>query len=155
MIVALLIAHGLMAVALLGAVTHQAFSSYRPRAGQGQHGFVARYRGVAAAAFTNAIVLLFAATCLGGAFLYPQYRIDVRPALEEQQLRAANGIFEIKEHLAAVGLGVLPAYWWFWSTPLATESATARWVLTWILTVICWWNFLVGHVLNNLKGLLP
>lgn len=155
MIVVLLIAHGLMAVALLGAVTHQAFSSYRPRAVQGRHGFVDRYRAVAAAAFTNAIVILFVLTCLGGAFLYPQYRIDVRPSLEEQQLRSANGVFEIKEHLAAIGLGVLPAYWLYWRTPLAAESAAARRALTWSLAFICWWNFLVGHVLNNLKGLLP
>lgn len=155
MVVLLLIVHGLMAVALLGAVTHQAFSWYAPWAGKGPKGFVTRYRAVAAAAFTNAIVVLFVLTCIGGAFLYPQYRIDVRPSLEEQQLRAANGVFEIKEHLAAIGLGILPAYWLYWRTPLADESAVARRTLTWILAFICWWNFLVGHVLNNLKGLMP
>ena len=37
-------------------------------------------------------------------------RIDVRPSLEAMQLSAANGVFEIKEHLAAIGLGLLPAY---------------------------------------------
>ena len=53
-------------------------------------------------------MLLFLVTALGGGLLYPDYRVEVRPALEDLQLRAANGIFEIKEHLVAVGLGVLP-----------------------------------------------
>ena len=34
---------------------------------------------------------------IGGALLYPQYRLDVRTTLEDLQLRAANGVFEIKE----------------------------------------------------------
>ena len=71
------------------------------------------------------------------------------------QLRAANGVFEIKEHLAAVGVGVLPAYWLYWRTPLNPEYAITRRYLTWILAFVVWWNFLVGHVLNNIKGLLP
>ena len=58
-----------------------------------------------------------------GALLYPRYRIDVRPLLEDMQLRAANGLFETKEHFAAVGLGLLPAYWVFWRQPLALEYA--------------------------------
>jgi hypothetical protein len=64
-------------------------------------------------------VVLFALTTLGGALLYPQYRIDVRPALEDMQNSAANGVFEIKEHLGAIGLGLLPMYWLFWQRPLA------------------------------------
>jgi len=35
------------------------------------------------------------------------------------------------------------------------EQATARRYLTWLLAFIVWWSFLVGHVLNNIKGLLP
>src|SRR5205814_4015256 len=58
-----------------------------------------RFRTVNAAAYATPIVLLFLITALGGGLLYPKYRVDVRPALEDLQLRAANGIFEIKEHL--------------------------------------------------------
>ena len=143
-----------MAVGLLGAVTHQAFSR-APGHRSAAHSFVSRYRGVGAVGFAEAVVVLFVLTSVGGSFLYPQYRLDVRPALEEMQLRAANGVFEIKEHFAAIGLGVLPAYWVSWRPPLLPEHALTRRWLTGILAFVTWWSFLVGHVLNNLKGLNP
>jgi hypothetical protein len=150
MFTTLLIVHGLLAVALLGAITHQAFATTR-RAGK--PGFIARYRAVAASGYANAIVILFVATCIGGALLYPPYRLDVRPTLEDLDLRAANGVFEIKEHLAAIGLGILPAYWFFWRQPLNADGVIARRYLTWLVAFIVWWNFLVGHILNNIRGL--
>jgi hypothetical protein len=152
MIVVLLIVHGLLAVALLGAITHQAWSVAPRRVAGGPLSFVGRFRSVNGGAYANAVVVLFLATAIGGALLYPQYRLDVRTALEDQQMRAANGVFEIKEHLAAIGLGLLPTYWLFWKGP---EQPAARRYLTWLLAFIVWWNFLVGHVLNNIKGLLP
>lgn len=153
MITVLLIVHGLIAVALLGAVTHQSFA-VAARASGPKKSFFDRFRGVNAAAFTNAIIVLFVVSTALGALLYPQYRIDVRTTLEDLQLRAANGIFEIKEHLAAVGAGALPVYWLAWRGPLAPEYASTRKYLTWLLAFIVWWNFLTGHVLNNIKGLL-
>jgi hypothetical protein len=155
MIVVLLIVHGLLAVALLGAITHQAWSVVPRRAGSGTVSFVGRFRTVDSAAYATAVVVLFVVTAIGGGLLYPQYRLDVRTALEDLQLRAANGIFEIKEHLVAIGLGLLPTYWLFWKAPLVPEQAAARRYLTWLLAFIVWWGFLVGHVLNNIKGLLP
>jgi hypothetical protein len=101
---------------------------------------------------------LFVVTAIGGALLYPQYRIDVRPALEDMRNAAANGVFEIKEHLIAIGLGLLPAYWQVWRQPddaQRAEAASARRALTWLLAFFVWWGFIVGHVLNNIKGLLP
>ena len=152
MITTLLILHGMLAVALLGAITHQAFTTAKrmPTAGQA---FIARFRSVGAASYTNAIVVLFVVTSIGGALLYPPYRLDVRPTLEDFDLRAANGVFEIKEHLAAIGLGLLPAYWFFWRQPLLPDGVVARRYLTWMLTFIIWWNFLAGHILNNIRGL--
>jgi hypothetical protein len=152
MIVVLLIVHGLLAVALLGAITHQAWSVVPRRAGAGSLSFTDRFRSVDSTAYATAIVVLFVVTAIGGALLYPQYRLDVRTTLEDLQLRAANGVFEIKEHLVAIGLGLLPTYWLLWKAP---EQAAARRYLTWLLAFIVWWSFLVGHVLNNIKGLLP
>src|SRR5215467_9236058 len=154
MIVVLLILHGLLAVGLLGAITHQALSVLPLAAAKGQRTFVDRFRGVNAPAYATPIVVLFVVTAIGGALLYPQYRIDVRPALEDMQNAAANGVFEIKEHLIAIGLGLLPAYWYFWQQPL-TADASARRALTWLLAFFVWWGFIVGHVLNNIRGLLP
>ena len=155
MIVVLLIAHGLLAVTLLGAITHQALSLVPRRVAAGPLSFIGRFRSVDSSAYATAIVVLFTVTAIGGALLYPQYRLDVRTALEDQQMRAANGIFEIKEHLVAVGLGVLPGYWVFWRTPLKPEQAPTRRYLTWLLAFVVWWAFLIGHVLNNIEGLLP
>ena len=150
MITTLLILHGLLAVALLGAITHQAFSTARRSA---VPSFIGRFRSVGAAGYTNAIIVLFVVTSLFGALLYPPYRLDVRPTLEDLDMRAANGVFEIKEHLAAIGLGLLPAYWFFWRAPSTPEGMVARRYLTWILAFVIWWNFLVGHILNNIRGL--
>ena len=156
MIVALLILHGLLAVALLGAITHQALSVLTTvPAANGRWTFVDRFRGVDATAYSTPIVVLFVITAIGGALLYPQYRIDVRPALEDTQNSAANGVFEIKEHLAAIGLGLLPVYSLFWRKPHAPETAAARRYLTWLLAFFVWWSFIVGHVLNNIRGLRP
>src|SRR5215467_3340898 len=158
MIVVLLILHGLLAVGLLGAITHQALSVLPLASAKGQRTFIDRFRGVNAPAYATPIVVLFVITAIGGALLYPQYRIDVRPALEDMQNAAANGVFEIKEHLIAIGMGLLPAYWYFWQQPdnaQRAEAATARRALTWLLAFFVWWGFIVGHVLNNIRGLLP
>jgi hypothetical protein len=47
---------------------------------------------------------------------------------------------------------MLPAYWYFWHDPHAAEYARTRAVLTAILAFIVWWGFLVGHILNNIRG---
>ena len=157
MIVVLLILHGLLAVGLLGAITHQALSVLPLAAGRGQRTFFDRFRGVNGPAYATPIVILFVITAIGGALLYPQYRIDVRPALEDMRNSAANGVFEIKEHLIAIGLGLLPAYWQVWRQPNDAQGAqtvSARRALTWLLAVFVWWGFIVGHVLNNIRGLL-
>jgi hypothetical protein len=155
MITVLLIVHGLLAVFLLGAITHQAMSVVKRAPGSAHRSFIDKFGNVNGASYATPIVVLFVVTAIGGAFLYPQYRIDVRPTLEDLQMRAANGIFEIKEHMAAIGLGMLPIYALAWKSQASTEQAATRKYLTLILAFLVWWNFLVGHVLNNIKGLVP
>jgi hypothetical protein len=75
--------------------------------------------------------------------------------LQTLDLRSANGAFEIKEHFSAIGLLMLPAYWASWRQPLATKYDWARLSLTWIITLIVWWNFVVGQLLVAIKGLFP
>src|SRR5262245_20382096 len=154
MIIVLLIIHGILAVILLGAITHQAFSVARTSSGPARS-FLDKFGRVNPASYAQPVVWLFAITAIGGGLLYPQYRIDVRPALEDLNFRGANGIFEIKEHLVALGLGMLPSYWLHWRTPLVAAHAATRRYMTWMLAALVWWSFVVGHVLNNIKGLLP
>jgi len=143
----LLIVHGLLAVALLGAITHQAASVLWP-ATRPAGSFTGRFRAVAAPGYANTVVVLYVLTAILGAVIYAEYRISVRVVLVEMKLDAANGSFELKEHLAAIALGMLPAYWWSWRQPDGRLRAT----LTAMLAFVVWWNFLVGHIVNNIRG---
>ncbi len=147
----LLIIHGLLAVALLGAVTHQAMSVWAP-ARRPVGSFIGRFRAVPGASYVNAIVVLYLLTAVMGGIIYATYRIEVRIVIEQLEMWPAHGAFELKEHLAAIGLGLLPAYWYYWQQPPAPEHALTRGVLTALIAFIVWWNFLVGHVLNNIRG---
>lgn len=144
----LLIVHGLLAVALLGAITHQAASVLLP-AKRPAGSFVGRFRAVPGPSYVNAIVVLYLVTAVLGGILYTEYRMGVRTVVEQLGMWPAHGAFELKEHLAAVGLGLLPAYWYYWRF---TGEPRTRAALTAFLAVIVWWNFLVGHVLNNIRG---
>jgi hypothetical protein len=90
---------------------------------------------------------------VGGVLLYPTYRISARVVMEQLRLAAPIGIFDLKEHFSTVSLGLLPAYWYYWRRPLSDEHAGIRKFLTTIIAFTVWWNFLVGHFLNNLRGL--
>jgi hypothetical protein len=115
--IALVITHGLLAFLLLGAITHQVVSVWAPvRAGAAN--FVSRFRAVGSANYANAIVVLYLVTASLGAFIYTNYRITARLTLEQGHYWKSFGAFEIKEHLIAIGLATLPAYWYFWRQPL-------------------------------------
>ena len=58
----------------------------------------------------------------------------------------------MKEHFVAIGAALLPAYWYFWRKHNAEDSKTTRMAITVLLAVIVWTAFLVGHVLNNIRG---
>ena len=73
-------------------------------------------------------------------------------ALESHSHWYVLGFFDLKEHFAAIGLALLPAYWVCWRRPLADEPAQTRTALTSILAFIVWWGFLSGHVANNIMG---
>ena len=151
MITALLILHGLIAVALLGGITHQAMAACWPA--KSATNFLSSFRAVAGARYTNANIVLYLASTLLGAIIYPTYRLEVRTYLERAQLHSFNGSFEIKEQFIAIGLGMLPLYWLVWRQPLDARQATARVAITSMLCFIVWYGFLVGHVLNNVRGL--
>jgi hypothetical protein len=150
--IALVITHGLLAFLLLGAVTHQVVSTWAPvRAGAAN--FVARFRAVGSANYANAIVVLYLLTAGLGSVIYTDYRITARLTLEQGHFWKSFGAFEIKEHLIAIGLALLPAYWLFWRQPLGDRDVLTRKALTALLAFIVWWAFLAGHIANNIRGL--
>jgi hypothetical protein len=147
----LLIIHGLLAVALLGGLTHQAFATLWPARSSG--GFVTAYRGVAAARFTNANILLYVVTFALGSFIYPAYRVSVRTWIENARLWHISGLFEMNEQALAIGLGMLPFFWLVWKREDGAQAETARKWTTGMLCAIVWYSFLAGHIVNNVRGL--
>jgi len=147
----LLIIHSLLAVTLIGAITHQAVSVTWPRRDRSAS-FVASFRGVNGMTYTNAIIVLFLATAILGSVIYPAYRLNVRTVLQRLHLLAPEGSFEMKEHFVVIGAALLPAYWYFWRRHGSEGGKTTRMAITVLLAVIVWTAFLVGHVLNNIRG---
>jgi hypothetical protein len=147
----LLIIHGLLAVALLGALTHQAVSVLMP-VRQAAGNFVDRFRAVPAAGYATAVCVLWAMTFIMGAWIYTKYRIYIRIPIEQAGYWKTQGFFDFKEHVASIGLTLLPAYWYFWKNAHNPEYDTTRKAVTVILAVACWFLFIVGHVVNNVRG---
>lgn len=151
MATALLIIHGLVAVALIGALTHQTLAAWVPTRGP-RVSFFGRFRGVNPASFANAIVILYVASAVLGGIVYLYFRVDIRPDLERAGHWPAIGLFDIKEHFASIGMALLPAYWVCWRQHRNEEPSRTPAALTLILAFIVWWSFLIGHVLNNIRG---
>jgi hypothetical protein len=147
----LLIVHGLLAVVLLGGITHQAVSAAWPS--RNKTGIISSFRAVSGSVYTNANIVLYLATATLGGTIYPVYRVGVRTYLENARLYPAVGSFEIKEQFISVGLGMLPLYWLLWRRPQEAGAGSARLAVTLVLCFIVWYAFLVGHVLNNIRGL--
>ena len=151
MATALLIVHGLVAVALLGAITHQTLSAWAPATAR-PGSFFGRFRTVPPAAFVNAIVILYCLAAILGAIIYLDFRVDVRPTLERAGHWQVLGFFDLKEHYVAIGAALLPAYWVCWRRSGHKDLTPTRAILTSIIAFIVWWGFLVGHVTNNIMG---
>jgi hypothetical protein len=148
---ALVIIHGFVAIALLGAISHQTLAVWVP-SGARPGSFFGRFRAVQPASFANAFVVLYALSAVLGAIVYLYFRVDVRPMLERDGNWQALGLFDLKEHFISIGLGLLPAYWDCWRRTDAGELGRTRATLTAIFAFIVWWGFLMGHVLNNILG---
>ena len=147
----LVIIHGLVAVALLGAITHQTLSAWASASAR-PGSFFGRFRTVPSGAFTSAIIVLYLVTATLGAIVYLYFRVEIRPALEQAGRWELLGFFDLKEHFIAIGLALLPAYFVCWRRSHEEESTRTRTALTSLLAFIVWWSFLVGHVANNIKG---
>src|SRR5258706_14964727 len=107
----LMIVHCLLAVTLLGAITHQAVSVLAPVRQTAGGGIVTRYRAVQGAGYAATVCVLWILTFIFGAWVYTKYRMYVRIPIEQQGFWKTLGLFELKENLAVVGLGTLPVYW--------------------------------------------
>jgi hypothetical protein len=150
----LLFIHFLLAVSLLAAVTLQAVAVLMPspQAAGVAGNVVDRFSPVPAASYTTMIVVLYLLQALMGAWVYVKYRTYVRIPMEQLRHFWMVGSFELKEHVVTMGLGLLPAYWYFWQQPLSAEHSVMRKWVTVFLALSVWYAFLVGHVANDFRG---
>src|SRR5882724_1439958 len=106
--------HALLAVALLGALTHQAAAVLAPPRAGVAGGFVTHFRSVSGPRYAAAVCVLWVLAFLFGGWIYTKYRIYVRIPIEQAGFWKTQGVFEMKEHLVTIGLGLLPVYWYLW-----------------------------------------
>src|SRR5690349_409375 len=110
----LFMTHALLAVALIGALTHQAAAVLAPPRAGTAGGFVTHFRSVSGPRYATAVCVLWALTFIFGGWIYTRYRIDIRISFEQQGFWKTQGAFEVKEHLTTIGFGLLPIYWYLW-----------------------------------------
>jgi hypothetical protein len=146
----LLFVHFVLAVGLLATITIQAVMVLMPARQVAGH--YAERGPVPAAAFSTLIVVLYVLQALMGAWIYVKYRTYVRIPMEAFKHWWTVGSFEFKEHVVAMGLGLLPAYWYFWRRSDAMDYGNVRRWVTVFLALSVWYAFLVGHVANDFRG---
>ena len=149
---ALLIIHGLVAVALLGAITHQTIAAWVPAR--------APARLVLRPLSRRAIRLIRQRDCrslrrlraagrdlvpvLSGSISGPTWSapaIGRRSASLTSRSISSPSDWRCCPPIGFVGDGGVP-----------TNPSRTRAALTLILAFIVWWSFLIGHVLNNIMG---
>jgi hypothetical protein len=149
----LLIFHGLVSVALLGALSHQAMALMRPNYPESkEQNFFDAFSSVQASKYAKSICVFWIISFILGGWIYAEYRINVRIPIEQLELYKTLGAFELKEHLTVLGLAMLPIYQFSWSHHQNLLYASLRKYTTLFLTFVCWYAFLIGHIVNNVRG---
>jgi hypothetical protein len=151
-ILTLLMLHMLLSVVLIGAVSHQALSLWKPTPASGRN-MTTNFRAVRSTVYTNTVAILYVLTTIGGGVVYPTYVLDAKKPLTDMNLNLAIGAFEVKEHFAILGLAILPAYIAYWRKAENDQELVTRKVLTIMVASFVWWNFMVGHILTDLRGI--
>jgi hypothetical protein len=146
------ILHGLVAIVLVGAISHQGLTVWRKPAPA--RVFFDRFRAVRAGGYANAVTILYVIVFTMGALIYPIFVLDVKSTVADYGMRKTMGVFQIKEHVAVIGLALLPAYWHFWQSVPLTDAVATRRFLTTLMMICVWWSLVVGHVLNNVQGMI-
>src|SRR5262249_3418056 len=106
-----------------------------------------------AASYATVIVLLYLPQALLGAWMYLKYRLYVRIPMEQLRHWWTLGAFEFKEHIIAMGIGLLPAYWCLWCQPGCAEDTGVRRWLPVFLVVPGGSALGAGHVANDFRGI--
>ena len=144
----LLIAHLLVTFVLIGAMTHNLFCVVDYVQGKfNRQKLELRYAKVSFWAYVIVYII--------GALIYPAYRIYIRANYFDPQLPWATGLFEVKEHWGAIGLGLFLIYYLLRRNFQPSEEKEKLYLyvpLCLLLNIIVWYKVVVGCYLTLLKG---
>lgn len=144
----LLVLHALLAMLLIGSMTHNVLITTRYLWGRFHK--VKLEKLYVKVAFT-AYLLTFSL----GSLLYPNYRYHVRAQYLDKQAPWATNLFDIKEHWAAIGLALFGVYLILSLTmdPQKDRPVLFLYVfLSVILAVIVWFAVIAGLLVTSVKG---
>jgi hypothetical protein len=90
-----------------------------------------------------------------GALIYPAFRVYIRGSYFDPKIPWATGLFEVKEHWAAVGLALFFVYYFLRKTfqPDSEREKLFLYIpLCFILNLILWYKVIISCYLSLLKG---
>ncbi len=144
----LLLAHLFVTFVLIGAMTHNLFCVFGYLRGKfNRQKLELRYAKVSFWAYFIVYVI--------GALIYPAYRIYIRADYFDPQVPWATGLFEVKEHWGAIGLGMFLIYYILRRNFQPSEEKEKLFLyvpLCVLLNIIVWYKVVVGCYLTVLKG---
>lgn len=144
----LLLAHLFATFILVGSMTHNLFSVIGYLRGRfGRKKLELLY--VKVSFWTYLIVYVL------GALIYPAFRVYIRGDYFDPQIPWATGLFEVKEHWGAIGLGLFFVYYFLrknFQPDIEKEKLFFYVPLCFLLNIILWYKTVVGCYLSLLKG---
>ena len=144
----LLVVHLLVTFVLVGSMTHNLFWVFGYI--RGKFGRLKLQRRCAKVSLWAYIIVYVI-----GALIYPAYRVYIRHHYFDPQLPWATGLFEVKEHWAALGLALLVVYYLLgkrFDPAQEREKLFFFAPLCLLVNLIVWYKVIVGCYLTYLKG---
>ncbi|MBN2374787.1 MAG: hypothetical protein JXD22_00185 [Sedimentisphaerales bacterium] len=146
--IVLLVVHMLVTIVLVGSMTHNflvVIDYLRGKFNRKNRELL--YLKVSLWAYTFVYIV--------GALIYPAFRIRVRHDYFDEQLPWATGLFEVKEHWAALGMAFIVALYFFRKSfdPAVNKQKLFLYVpLCFIINFSLWYIVIASCFLTILKG---
>lgn len=145
----LLILHALIAILLLGSMTHHVLIVVPYLWGKFTKLKLEKI-------YVKVAFVAYLLTFLVGALIYPNYRYHVRAQYFDSHLPWAAQLFDMKEHWAGLGLALFIGFYVISRVIQPQSDRAMLGVYAWLsvtLTVIVWFNVLSGLILVSYRSI--
>ena len=144
----LLLAHLLVTFVLIGSMTHNLLCVIGYLQGKFNRQKIELF--YAKVSFWSYIIVY-----IFGVLIYPAYGAYIRHGYFDQQLPWATGLFDVKEHWGAIGLGLFFAYYFLRKSFRPDDQKEKLFLyvpLCFLLNLILWYKVIIGCYLSVLRG---